>query len=203
MHRYLQRAKVILCTLAASCATAVAAPEQNNVVSEEERRALTLDDFNDIPHTAATRDQISHLFGLEPAECRALDSEKARIGVAVDREVPVVLAVLPGSPASQVGIRLTDKFVAVNGRATPTTATFLSIIEELAEEGKSLKVTTTRATIEIFPVRPVLRRCTWTDSGKTMDCVFSDGFALECIKNAGPPLGPRLESPLFPPPAVP
>jgi len=114
-----------------------------------------------LPEMPGRVEDVSLLLGTPPSRCEPVAESRMVIGVTVDLESPVVLVVLPSSPAGHAGIQRGDKIESVAGTATPTGSAVFSQIKANARQDAPLEVRTNRGTYQVFPRVLKAEQCYW------------------------------------------
>ena len=83
------------------------------------------------------------------------------IGFSYDPKVPVVLSVLPNSPADRVGLRPGDTIKSVNGQLVFDSNQLRSALQGNLREGQVVQFETSRGVLSVVPMVPKAEQCYW------------------------------------------
>jgi serine protease Do len=99
------------------------------------------------------RDQDPVAVGIVSVAAREIPPQPGRLGVKLDLQLPLVVAVLPESPAEEAGVKAGDRIFQVAGKSTPTRAKLMAAVGSfnpgdqveftIEREGKQLQLKAT------------------------------------------------------------
>jgi serine protease Do len=99
------------------------------------------------------RDPDPVAVGIVSVAAREIPPQPGKLGVELDMQLPLVMAVLPESPADTAGVKARDRIIQVAGRSTPTRAKLMAAVASfnpgdqveftVEREGKQLQLKAT------------------------------------------------------------
>jgi predicted metalloprotease with PDZ domain len=119
----------------------------------------------ELPKRNGRVDDVSFILSTTPTRCEPIASPSPTLGIIYDAKEPVVLSVLPNSPADRVGLRPGDTIKSVNGQLVVDSSQLRSALQSTLREGQVVQFDTSRGVVSVVPMMPRAEQCYWEVQG--------------------------------------
>jgi membrane-associated protease RseP (regulator of RpoE activity) len=141
--------------------------------------------LDELPSRGGKVDDVSMILGSPPARCDAVAAPSPIIGARIAQEKLIVVAVVPGGPADQAGLRTGDLISAVAGQAVSNSENLGSTLRNSVRDGQPLQIETNRGAFSVTPRLPKAEQCYWDIQGGQVARSGGSGYVNQWGGSAG------------------